>query len=71
MPYVTQLKDFEYRPKSKKKKTRVSWVAPEHEVYSLGMERDRQGNLIVDNRPWILRPERPKIDMSLFLEAHL
>lgn len=76
MPTITEVEE-EYEQlwlSRRKKKTpteRVSWCAPEHEVYSLGMERDKAGNLILDPRPWIMRPDRPKIDMSLFLEAHI
>jgi len=43
----------------------VNWVSPFHWKDALGMERDRKGNLIVDTRPNCMRPERPKIDMSL------
>lgn len=52
-------------PRRKRNDDDYSWSHPAHRKDRMGMERDRQGNLIVDRRPTIMRPERPKIDMGL------
>ena len=41
------------------------WVAPEHMRIALSMDRDDSGNLIMDPRPNIMQPERPKIYLTL------
>lgn len=51
--------------KTRRPRGNFNWVSPFHWKDALGMERDRKGNLIVDPRPNCMRPERPKIDMSL------
>lgn len=60
------------KPKRNKDNPNDSWVAPEHYRFSRGMRRDydrdeegkpikhRGRNLVVDPRPTIMTPEKPK-----------
>lgn len=50
------------------------WVCPEHQKGAMGMKRNKNpemgpiGHLIVDNRPQIMLPEKPR--NPLFIQPH-
>lgn len=55
--YPDDPRTYKERTYKKFRPKRESWHAPEHAKGLMEMKRDRKGNLILDNRPNIMRPD--------------